>query len=177
MYGLLNRRIRVRVSREDVNTFNELLAKTRSIGMSLEESLVETLASPADVSEKDRQKLSRIKCAYCRITGHHINECRKKRKLEKPKSLSSDTSSLENTRPVITCYGCGTPGVIRSNCPTFGGSKPATSFQASTVGFFETTVKQNHQLRPLLPITIHGVDGVGFADSGAQANIAGTRIT
>ncbi|KAG5858210.1 hypothetical protein JTB14_026878 [Gonioctena quinquepunctata] len=151
VYGLLNRKIRVKAPRDKMKTITEL-----STNSSL---LKETFEPSESVVVKESQK--RVRCQYCRNSGHSEEECRElsskqSKDAEKPKicehaqeviresnisserhppssSLNSASScrvSRANVSSALLCYGCGKPGYIRSNCPT------CTVVESSSTEFF-----------------------------------------
>ncbi|KAK4874350.1 hypothetical protein RN001_013710 [Aquatica leii] len=117
--------------------------------------------------KKDRLGTFSGKCAYCRVKGHHINECNKKH-LNKIKTLTETTVSSEPNavaRTVLLCYGCGTPGVIRSNCSKCRSKTSAEAVQPSSEPTFcELDAKKLPSLqRPILPIQIWDSNGTAIA--------------
>lgn len=179
VYGLLSRRVRERIPRCDVNTFDELLVKTRSIEMSLDEDLTK---SAVTTEAHFQSKINRIRCAYCKIFGHHINDCKKKQKLVEKPNTSGPNVNAYSLRPAVSCYGCGAPGVIRSKCTrcssTTSDVKPATTVK--TENFCGVDIEQSPIPkkfgRPVLPVRILGYNGVAIADTGATRSIAGETL-
>ncbi|XP_013147281.1 PREDICTED: uncharacterized protein LOC106110115, partial [Papilio polytes] len=126
-YGLLHKRIREKVPRSCFTSFAELIAQARRIEDILNESrplqtksdvkpTLSTLPSnntqpcytPSPVHNK------RPQCSYCKRYGHVKEACQKLA----GKPLEVKEGVLEKKTPAVTCFGCGTPGRIRSNCPT-----------------------------------------------------------
>ncbi|KAJ0183579.1 hypothetical protein K1T71_000002 [Dendrolimus kikuchii] len=130
-FGLLDRRIRKRVDRESICTFEDLLRKARSIEDSLAEvrqaSSTSAVASSPPLHAEARLsgltrnvpgqsdttassnlngKPSRLFCVYCKRRGHTKDTCEK---LLSVKNEKGDKVPLK-------CYGCGALGVIRSKC-------------------------------------------------------------
>ncbi|XP_048525456.1 uncharacterized protein LOC109534254 isoform X3 [Dendroctonus ponderosae] len=93
-----------------------------------------------------------------------------------PAGTSAGTQPSSN--PSITCYGCGAPGVIRSNCPKCSNSNrngpPRSSLAAAE--FLCSSFLNDNCARPVVPITILGHTGYAFLDTGATTNIAGSRL-
>jgi hypothetical protein len=50
------------------------------------------------------------RCSFCRKTGHHYNNCFRRRKRNRD-------SNAGNSTEAIKCYYCGEEGHIRRNCP------------------------------------------------------------
>ncbi|KAJ8940349.1 hypothetical protein NQ318_010860 [Aromia moschata] len=186
IYGLLNIRIRKRLIRDSVQTFDELLKSARSI----EQSLAESKVKSCDKSEEnDKRKVKRPKCVYCKSFGHEVSDCLAvKRKNEKSnQSTTANTGKTETTaavRSTISCYGCGAPGVIRSRCtkcnpPTSSKSETTTqeSARSATISqFYAADVTESKCKRPILPINICGLNGTAFADTGASCSIMGSNL-
>ncbi|KAJ8977142.1 hypothetical protein NQ317_016808 [Molorchus minor] len=189
IYGLLNKRIRKRLTRDSVNTFGELLKGARSIEQSLAESQNKT--SENSESNNDKRKPKRTRCVYCKSFGHEVSECLVvKRKNEKSTQLK--TTNVERTedtsgRPKISCYGCGAAGVIRSRCTR---CNPATTSAATVVvrdesvrsasvetnQFYSADVTTNIYERPILAVYICGLNGTAYADTGASCSIIGCNL-
>lgn len=136
-YGLLNQRIRKRLSRENVASFEDLLRKCRSIEDSLKEcsasgrkQQVETgsrrpqpryVSGPGESAPEfvnvTAPRAKKPFCSYCRRFGHSKDACERVLvKSDIPTRKSSD----------IKCYGCGAANVIKSKCKTC--NPPAESF-------------------------------------------------
>ncbi|KAF5276215.1 hypothetical protein FQR65_LT04020 [Abscondita terminalis] len=67
--------------------------------------------------------------------------------------------NVETPRKVLTCYGCGASGTVRSRCPKCNPSAPSHTETAQTADFEEFNAGEllNDKIRrPLLPITILG---------------------
>ncbi|XP_052756192.1 uncharacterized protein LOC113514129 [Galleria mellonella] len=140
VYGLLSCHIREKVPRTSFSSFAELLQKARIVEelyaegqqtpvtatMSTPSKL--TFSTPAAASKGPVMKKTRPRCGYCKQFGHKTEGC--------PKGQRQRGKQEGNTKeypppPTITCYGCGAPGVIRSNCPTCK-KRPTTPVTAST---------------------------------------------
>ncbi|KAG5867357.1 hypothetical protein JTB14_008409 [Gonioctena quinquepunctata] len=114
----------------DVTTFDVLIDKARAI----EDSLAEQDANTKQNSSKsnmDHSNTSSNRFTFCKHFGHVQSECRKSSASTQPhKHTTGPDTERENTsltgpgttsRPVqnsaIVCYGCNTPGYVRTNCP------------------------------------------------------------
>ncbi|KAJ8954587.1 hypothetical protein NQ318_003118 [Aromia moschata] len=186
IYGLLNIRIRKRLIRDSVQTFDELSKSARSI----EQSLAESKIKSCDKSEEiDKRKVKRPKWVYCKSFGHEVSDCLAvKRKNEKStQSTIANTEKTETTaavRSTISCYGCGASGVIRSRCtkcnpPSSSKSETPTqeSARSATISqFYAADVTESKCKRPILPISICGLNGTAFADTGASCSIMGSNL-
>ncbi|CAG9769177.1 unnamed protein product [Ceutorhynchus assimilis] len=127
VYGLIHiRQIHEKVPRDKVHSFQDLLTQAR-----LAE---ETFKSP-DVSKITGTEFKGQKrYVYCKNAGHVKEECRKLKKAFElgysPQNITKSTvhqaqanvqvqnaeTAQEKSSP-LSCYGCGAPGFIRSNCP------------------------------------------------------------
>lgn len=87
VYALLRPKIRGRVPRDDVTTFQDLLKKARVIEAAERDHKGLKPAKPA--GEPTR---ARVKCDFCKNFGHAVSECRKKARAQGPK---------EETAPVL----------------------------------------------------------------------------
>ncbi|CAG9771273.1 unnamed protein product [Ceutorhynchus assimilis] len=125
VYGLIHRQISEKVPRDKVQSFQELLTQAR-----LAE---ETFESP-DVSKITGTEFKGQKrCVYCKNASHVKEECRKLKKAfelgNSPQNVTRNTvhqtqanvqvqnATAQEISSPVSCYGCGTPGFIRSNCP------------------------------------------------------------
>lgn len=106
LYALLHAKIKDKVPRDTVKTFQEFLTKARQI----EDSLVDTEV----VAKRERSTLFRA-------FGHVESECR--RKINNNKNSSTTTAAAPTpskaaaTKPPplpskVSCYGCGEPGIV-----------------------------------------------------------------
>ncbi|XP_063373838.1 uncharacterized protein LOC134661628 [Cydia amplana] len=171
VYGLLNRRIRKRVPRDDVKSFNDLFRKTRSAEDSLaevnetngttsvnasnvnavngrtvnrnngndrnSENKTSTASSDNkqlkqktftrqsatnenkvsnDTNSTAKPKSSRF-CNYCKLFGHNKDNCKWLLAKRSDTTVTSTDNSDNAKSEKFSCYGCGTPGVVRANCP------------------------------------------------------------
>lgn len=180
VFGLLNRRIRKKLLRNELTSFKDLLTRARDVERSLIDIRTESrtgLESNDSVKNSDSNGKSKPRCVYCKNYGHIRDDCQKLKKKEKPPEVSRGDS----TRTQLACYGCGTIGVVKSKCPICQNKNTVTatasqSNSLSSLSFYHTSVDACKRKRPLLPITIHGFNGAGFADSGAQASVAGAKL-
>lgn len=128
IYGQLSRKIRERVKRTDFETYDKLLELARAEELFFNEGKMANLSEVKIKSERgkiDEGSSSKDRCNYCRNMGHTKANCFR---LNRPQSTSSE-------KPVsseIKCYGCGTPGVVRTNCPK---CKPKSTTSSSSINF------------------------------------------
>ncbi|KAJ0171853.1 hypothetical protein K1T71_012616 [Dendrolimus kikuchii] len=151
-FGLLDRRIRKRVDRESIRTFEDLLRKACSIEDSLAEvreaSSASAVASsppfhaearfsrltrnvPAQsdttASSNLNGKPSRLFCMYCKRRGHTKDTCEK---LLSVKNEKGDKVQLK-------CYRSGALGVIRSKCVK---CNPKESMNPNSSAFYSVEI-------------------------------------
>lgn len=178
VYGLLNRKIRKRFVRDSVKTFAELIASARSIEQSLEET--EQKQNKPEVRKE--QKPPRIRCAYCKSFGHLVADCEAvKHKNERKTTSNKDklvrADNTEPQKPTISCYGCGEPGVTRTRCQKCNPPKRAENAQSIVFEeFYSNEDLDLSALRPMLPVTICGLNGTAYADTGATKSIMGRNL-
>lgn len=199
VFGLLHPDIRKNTPRDKVKTFSELLTQARLV----EETLITRQESNELGTKPNRERGENVnnkkpRCAYCKNPGH-VNERKLASKqvnlsnegvtqqqspLLKPLQSASHAQSVSTNPTILTCYGCGTPGYIKTNCPR---CSPSTS--ASALGFFssDSTKEKESQVgshratlvpqpRPLLVVDILGVKGIGLIDTAAKQSIAGHTL-
>lgn len=177
IYGLINRRVRKRVLREDITSFEELLRRARTV----ERSLLDCNTKKAENSDKkstknnqrsndnNKKQRERPRCTFCARFGHTFEDCRN-RQNEKSASPTAETQASESTTPQVVCYGCGAPGQIRSRCMNCNKGRTESTVLNCVVA------TKTSSARPMIPINIYGRPGVACADSGAQVSIAGRRV-
>ncbi|CAK9832693.1 Retrovirus-related Pol polyprotein from transposon 297 [Anthophora retusa] len=176
IYGLLHLRIRERVPRKTVQDFKQsLLDAAREVEATFRER--ENIRAEAQGERLDaesskskiRKNKTRVKCAFCKNPGHDITVCRKKDKVEQE---AKEKGLKETSQNGIQCYGCGKQGVIRRNCPTCALSSQA----APTISQSFNAVNVEAAERPAVDITVAGVLGTAFLDSGAKTSLASPRL-
>ncbi|KAL0878922.1 hypothetical protein ABMA27_003919 [Loxostege sticticalis] len=171
LYYLFDIRLRERLPRSSFSTYDELLKTAREI----EEVLIERSQAGSQSSRGPK-----IKCAYCRNFGHSIDNCRKKNKGESkqiPKQVptvsvlsNQQTQAPSPSQPKFSCYGCGAPGVVRTNCPTCASKRtPVKSEQAD---FCSINIGSDIRARPVISIGISGLQGYAFVDTCAKTSVA-----
>jgi hypothetical protein len=73
--------------------------------------------------------------------------------------------------PVVTCFGCGAPGFIRSNCPTCKAKKDSTVASSSFQSVSASADNIDSRGRPVLDIVINGEKGRVLVDTGAKHSV------
>ncbi|GFW76768.1 uncharacterized protein TNCV_4944851 [Trichonephila clavipes] len=107
-----------------------------------------------------------------RITSFHSKINKQIRTVDKAKEeprKSFRGQSQFESRKTLSCYGCGKPDYIKSKCPNCKPSKgdPA-HFRILRINSLSPSNRN-----AVLKISINGVSGTAFADSGATHSIAG----
>lgn len=186
-YGLLNHRIREKLPRTAFNTFAEMLTQARRIEDILDEFRprvpadrkppIQTSASSPTPRSAAVPSTSKIRphCNYCKQYGHVKESCQRLAKQKKVKDGTVEGESPPTTSSV-TCFGCGAPGVIRSNCSTCKEKKLNTSsipFQSVSACGVESLDPRS---RPKLNIKIYGESGSALLDTGAKLSIASVSL-
>ncbi|XP_047513981.1 activity-regulated cytoskeleton associated protein 1-like [Pieris napi] len=151
IYGLLNIYLKKHIPRSEIKTFRDLLTKGRHF-----QSLK---------NNEEREKLITKRCNYCNKRGHTEDECRKKQYNEKAKNME---------KPGVKCYGCGTPGVYRSNCLNCK-SKETPPKPVQFYSIINKTIEDGVKI-PIIEVTIKNSNGYAYLDSAARTSIAGSTL-
>uniref|UniRef100_A0A2A4JT09 RNA-directed DNA polymerase n=1 Tax=Heliothis virescens TaxID=7102 RepID=A0A2A4JT09_HELVI len=186
VYGLLQRRIREKVARTSFGTFAELVAEARRVEDILDEGrprpaaaevkpLTSAAATPSSFARSPASVTkARPHCNYCEQFGHLKEACQKLVK-QKAAVVKEKASSAPASTPTITCFGCGTTGVIRSNCSTCKEKKSVVSssvFQSVSA----SDTRLDSRVRPVLEVEVYGVTGRLVLDTGAKHCIGSVSL-
>lgn len=171
LFSQLNIKIREKISRESVQTFQDLLSKAREIEMCMAENRFE----PHDRkfapqitkfeltnSQLDQNEKSFVRCSYCRKRNHTADVCYKR--IEKEKKGKPEENKLH-------CYGCGAVGFYRSNCPTCNNKNVMESPKFLDFNSIETSIVGRNV--PTVEINVNGLKGEAYLDTAARTSIAG----
>ncbi|GFV20152.1 uncharacterized protein TNCV_4194501 [Trichonephila clavipes] len=90
---------------------------------------------------------------------------------EEPRKSFRGHSQFESRNP-LSCYGCGKPGYIKSKCPDCNRSNG----DPAHFGILRINSLSPSNRNAVLKISINGVSGIAFADSGASHSIAGETL-
>ena len=158
VYGLLNISYKKEIARSEVKTFAELLERGRHL-----ESLAKEAGEVPTTSTTERRPIKR--CSFCGKKGHLTDVCRKR--------LAEQKADETIKEPVITCYGCGAPGVYRSNCSTCKNKETPPK----PVAFYSVQHKYEFQTKiPTIKVSIKGEEGYAYIDTAARCSIASAQL-
>ncbi|CAL1267374.1 unnamed protein product [Larinioides sclopetarius] len=117
----------------------------------------------------------RIKQAF-QLRNKVENQTKDVHKTGKPFSNRGEQQRQE-TLPPLACYGCGKSGFIRAKCPDCNPSKTSNSSNhSSTFGTIQIRSCLSSTRNAVFRISIGGVYGTAFADSGASHSIASESL-
>ncbi|XP_045488701.1 uncharacterized protein LOC123690076 [Pieris rapae] len=152
IYGLLNIYLKKHIPRSEIKTFRDLLTKGRHF---------------QNLKNNEEGEISITKrCNYCKKRGHMEDECRKKQFNE------NKTKNME--KPGVKCYGCGTPGVYRSNCLNCKSQEtPPKPVQFYSI--IKKTIEDGVKI-PIIEVKIKNSNGYAYLDSAARTSIAGSTL-
>ncbi|KAF9413744.1 hypothetical protein HW555_008190 [Spodoptera exigua] len=173
IFPLIRLDIRNRMPRDTLPTFYQLLETARGI----EETLHEYAAS-SETGETGNApgKKVKIRCTFCKNLGHTADVCRKKKRAEGTLSASvkdvseGQTQAPSPSQPKFSCYGCGAPGVYRSNCSTC--KKSSSPVKKENVAFCAVDAPEETQSRPVVFVEVDGQKGTAFMDTCAKVSVA-----
>lgn len=161
IFAQLSMQIRERISRINVSSFQELLAKAREVEMLLSES--SQVRKDRKFDDEDPYK-KQVKCSYCRKKNHTVENCYKKIEADKHGNVKPPETKLN-------CYGCGASGYYRSNCPFCNKEKPGTS--TSKLDFNSLSANVAGRNVPVVEVNINALDGEAYFDTAARTSVAG----
>ncbi|XP_073962916.1 uncharacterized protein [Choristoneura fumiferana] len=180
VFGLLRLEIREKVTRAEVKSFKDLLKAAQAAEHVLKEKdrVVSTETNEYKPLPGSRPAPTRkTRCRYCKNYGHTVETCKKlssrmdnPQKGVKPNGVEEITQFPSPSAPKFRCYGCGTPGVVRSNCSTCNANKAQRP--AVDVGCCSIAVSTDSRDRPVVYIDIGGVATSAYLDSCAKSSIA-----
>ncbi|KAI5638414.1 hypothetical protein NE865_09048 [Phthorimaea operculella] len=191
VFGQLNLGIREKISRSSVTTFDELIEKAREAEQLLDMTKMvpkDKEPTPGDTPSSIRPKKKK-RCSFCHFVGHAVEDCRKLKKKHVDTTVEPSSSSQVQPRhgkmtqapstsaPTFSCYGCGTPGFVRSNCPNCSETK-RREHPKTDVSFCSTALSKEEHIeidvssRPVTYIEIEGIKGTAHMDTCAKSNVA-----
>lgn len=174
LYGLLSLDVKKKIARNDIKNFAELLDKARHL-----EQLqnLEQATSTKSNSTLTFQYNKVKRCLYCNRKGHVIEICRKRLAEIAATNIQRGENSYTSTPPEgkqqIKCYGCGAPGVFRSNCATCKNKEsPVKPNQFYAINH----QTEQHARIPTIEIEYNELKGHAYIDTAARTSIAGTKL-
>ena len=167
LFGMLHSRIRERVLRHKIETFDDLLADAREAEY--------VLAERGDDDKASREGSSSgkmaVRCKFCKRKGHVEDDCFKKRDAVAQHPSANPEPIF--VKPKYACYGCGKPGVVRAKCPNC--SKDKTGSTPTKVAFNAFGVCAGSDI-PMVNVEIFGIPGQAFFDCGSKTSIASANL-
>ncbi|KAF9405862.1 hypothetical protein HW555_013567 [Spodoptera exigua] len=115
-------------------------------------------------------------CTFCKNLGHTADVCRKKKRAEGTLSATvkdvseGQTQAPSPSQPKFSCYGCGAPGVYRSNCSTC--KKSSSPVKKENVAFCAVDAPEETHSRPVVFVEVDGQKGTAFMDTCAKMSVA-----
>ncbi|GFY78832.1 hypothetical protein TNIN_161081 [Trichonephila inaurata madagascariensis] len=94
-----------------------------------------------------------------------------KGKKEAPRKSFGGHSQFESRNP-LSCYGCGKTGYIKSKCPDCNPSKG----DPAHFGILQVNSLSPSNKKAIFRISINGVSGTAFANSGESHSIVGETL-
>lgn len=112
VYGSLRPEIRMSVPRSSIVNLDQLLPLARIAETHYK--LLRTLTQPTHNTQTEDTRVKKVvkTCNFCKNRGHLVDECRKLKNKQEPSKLNE-----------LKCFGCGTPGVFRRDCPKCTGKE------------------------------------------------------
>lgn len=130
IYGQLRFKIRSKMPRNTIITYDDLLKSARAVERLLIEKQPRNKAQSTTEQPNDTPLPKKVRCGYCRFVGHTAEVCRKKAREQQGKPIEKSSTSARPipvqpttsvttqapspSQPKFSCYGCGAPGVVRS---------------------------------------------------------------
>ncbi|CAL1278601.1 unnamed protein product [Larinioides sclopetarius] len=156
----------------------DLIVKSETYDEIFTKNLLETLIETRQQQENDHKNLEERK----RKEQDLLFEI-KRLKLNlaavgsSPNLGASASNQRQETLPPLACYGCGKSGFIRAKCPDCNPSKTSNSSNhSSTFGTIQIRSCLSSTRNAVFRISLGGVYGTAFADSGASHSIASESL-
>ncbi|CAH2085975.1 unnamed protein product [Euphydryas editha] len=192
VYGQLRVKLRSKIPRNSISSFDDLLKAARAMERLLIEKQPRNTHSEAtkEPPKNNPNPVSKkVRCGYCRFAGHTTDVCRKKEREQGKSKMKAENASRPTpvqgqkegattqaptpSQPKFTCYGCGTPGVVRSKCPTCAKTLISNKQEAS---FCAINVGTDSRRRPVIGISVGKIVGTAYVDSCAKTNVASNEL-
>ncbi|XP_052738593.1 uncharacterized protein LOC128198270 [Bicyclus anynana] len=175
LFGLLHINIREKIPRDSIKSFEDLLKAARGVERTLAEKKLLTVEKTEQITPTTMTGThKKPRCSFCRVMGHSAEQCRKLKRKEgdtRPTIVKMEavTQAPSPSAPKYSCYGCGTPNVVRSNCPNCHKNKVSGSAE---IGFCSLNVNTDARSRPVVYINVEGIQGTAYIDTCAKSSIA-----
>lgn len=178
IYGLLHRKVRKCLPRSDFDSYKSFLLRAKSIEVAKRQYVKSSPSCNDTIKNELSEKKLRKVCSYCRKFGHLKEDCSKLqaknvRTVDKQIKQGENSGKTDIDMPSgtkISCFGCGTPGYVRTTCPN---CKP----HKEMANFLSVTLSTDHNFdRPLVLIRILGIQGLACIDTGSKRCIAGATL-
>ncbi|KYB29879.1 hypothetical protein TcasGA2_TC034535 [Tribolium castaneum] len=180
VYGLLRHKIRDKIPRSDIGSFNELLNRARAIEENEKESAagpVKSQKTNGTTTVKANGGKNRARCSFCRAFGHDVGECRKLKTNTTSGPPSAPNAIVPRVSTDIRCYGCQRPGVFRRNCPDCNPpTAPVSAPTTDPTGFCAINTSSQPRRRPTVNIEILGITGTALLDTAAGNSVASISL-
>lgn len=186
IYGLLKMDFKKKVARSEIKNFADMVDKARHLEALEKTGKSQPSTSSAAFPPSTPAPLNRkniVRCLFCRRKGHTVDVCRiRLTQVAKSKDATTSdgpdtekptTSAVSKPAATITCYGCGAPGVFRSNCSackTKDSPPKAVHFYA-----YCPTIQSVAKV-PTIEIFFDGKLGYAHIDTAARTSIAGKKL-
>ena len=176
VYGQLSEKMKDSIPRESVSNLDELVEKAQRV----EERWLEKAASRREshsVNHKSTQEHRETRyladkrhkvCTLCHHKGHEAPECRK--------TKMASTTYEKPEKAKYSCYGCGTPGVVRTKCPKCAPTIPTTTNKKDNMDFCAIQNNLGPSFRPIVDIRIKKYQGTAYLDTGARMSVLSTEL-
>lgn len=174
VYALLNLNVRQHVHRQNINNFDDLLAKARAVEeIKAEKAAVSKQTNYLPSSKHTKQPTMHLRCGFCGVRGHGEDVCRRKASTKNlVPAISMVQSTSANAKQTVSCYGCGAPDIVKSACTKCSNQPPAN---IENFEFYSINPKLGSEV-PTIKVTVNGVLGVAHIDTGARTSIASRKL-
>ncbi|XP_026331519.1 uncharacterized protein LOC113238882 [Hyposmocoma kahamanoa] len=192
VFGQLNIKIKEKIPRNSIANFDQLLEAARGVEQlyedigtrdHLNDKLTPNAYNHGNVAASMAASQRKKKCSFCHLKGHTAADCRKLKRRqselpvpETPHQNIKTTQAPSPSQPKFSCYGCGAPGVVRSNCNTCTSIKRRPS-QAADISFCAVNVNRtDSRPRPVVFVEIVGIKGTAHIDTCAKTSVASYNL-
>ncbi|XP_038211455.1 uncharacterized protein LOC119831956 [Zerene cesonia] len=179
IFALIRLDIRNRMPRNSVTTFKTLLQKARVIEETLHQYVhgLQPMESTKSIAQGRKGKL---RCSFCKNLGHSVEVCRKKKRAKRTVTTQikdvaeRQTQAPSPSLPKFSCFGCGAPGVFRSNCSSCKRKSPGINRESPS--YCATNFWNNARSRPVVFIDVEDIKCTAYIDTSAKMNVASISL-